>query len=114
MLLAGLHDTFFQQNVLMLMTGYDDITTCVPLVGGTVGLWFVIVVAVVVVVVGGAHVLQHDFLTDGSLQFSLAQPVLLSPNSQSETFSFRGNLFIKVDKHVKVPFMSLYVHDTSA
>ena len=48
------------------------------------GLW-VTVFAIVVVVVGGAQVLQHDFLTDGSLQFSLAQSVLLSPNSQPVT-----------------------------
>ena len=50
------------------------------------GLWVsVFVVIVVVVVVGGAHVLQHDFLTDGSPQSRLAQSVLLSPKSQSET-----------------------------
>ena len=48
------------------------------------GLWVSVFVVVVVVVVvgGGAQVLQHDSLTDGSLQSRLAHPVLLSPKSQ--------------------------------
>ena len=71
------------------------------MVGGIVGLW------VVVVVVGGAQVLQHNFLTDGSLQFSLAQSILLSPNSQSETGHSK---VIYLSKWSKVIYLSKWIN----
>ena len=60
------------------------------------GLW-----VVVVVVVGGAQVLQHNFLIEGSLQSRLAHPVLLSPNSQPVIKN--SLLFIKAETRMFRP-----------